>query len=627
MAINLSGLSLASDGAGGGGGVTAKMKFIPVTTLPNADEAKKTSVYLVPAKNATSKNKYDEYVVIKTENGYIWELFGQDVSVDLQSFATKTDLAKKQDKLVNQQNIRSINNVPLVGAGNINFEVFATAAEHKKVTDFVDNAPGTYATKEEAIVCLDITSFSQDNFIGERVHSVKIVQGKTEFASRSMNYGGGYIVFDLSPNDEQTIYEVFDSSYRFRGMLLVGIGASHSAYPTGADGMFAVGSDEYNRIYDMVRAAVPSVQIEELGNGITGKLTALESVSRRGTMEVWHAIIDYTKRFEIRATGTTIIARFAVNPYNPKPQHQFVKPSYDVIDGVDVRMTICSDAACTNVIANEGELIEFAPGTFVYVKYDLYYHSSVLGKKVWFAAKDAYGDFVGEKIETLSPVTLFCESDYVSPLNGNIRVHTIGGMLNAAGKRFGSDYRYLSKLTMDGVAPSGGGDLSRVSVGNAFEIFVNASENNLGDTINIRVESAAVDVFVSNEESPAYKEEIETRVTALENKSNLLIKVVSALPAVGDAKENLIYVIASPDGEDGNLYDEYIITNGAWEKVGSRKVNLDGFATEAELAQLDLKVGEIKTLVESYDLDVISSMLDELNGTSDINGQLDELNS
>ena len=151
MAINLSGISLTSDVTGGGGvsgGVTSKMKYIPVTTLPSADTAKKNAVYLIPSKNATAKNKYDEYVVLQTENGYIWELFGQDVSVDLQSFATKTDLNKKQDKLVNQQNIRSINNVPLVGAGNVNFEVFATAAEHKKVIDFVNDAPNTYATSE-----------------------------------------------------------------------------------------------------------------------------------------------------------------------------------------------------------------------------------------------------------------------------------------------------------------------------------------------------------------------------------------------------------------------------------------------------------------------------------------------
>ena len=142
MAINLSGISLTSDVTGGGGvsgGVTSKMKFIPVTTLPPADEAKKTAVYLLPSKNTTTKNKYDEYVVLETASGFIWELFGQDVSVDLQSFATKTDLNKKQDKLVNQQNIRSINGIPLVGAGNIQLETLTTA-EKNKILGLVDTS-------------------------------------------------------------------------------------------------------------------------------------------------------------------------------------------------------------------------------------------------------------------------------------------------------------------------------------------------------------------------------------------------------------------------------------------------------------------------------------------------------
>lgn len=147
MAINLSGISLTSDVTGGGGvsgGVTAKMKFIPVTTLPPADEAKKTAVYLLPSKNTTTKNKYDEYVVLETASGFIWELFGQDVSVDLQSFATKTELNKKQDKLVNQQSIRSINGIPLLGAGNIQLETLTTAEKNKVlelIVKAIEDAP------------------------------------------------------------------------------------------------------------------------------------------------------------------------------------------------------------------------------------------------------------------------------------------------------------------------------------------------------------------------------------------------------------------------------------------------------------------------------------------------------
>lgn len=186
MAINLSGISLTSDVTGGGvsGGVTAKMKFIPVTTLPSADEANKTAVYLLPSRNTTSKNKYDEYVVLKTENGFIWELFGQDVSVDLQSFATKTELNKKQDKLVNQQNIRSINGIPLVGAGNVNLDVFSSAAEKQKVLNFVEHGGGGMTDEErEKLTALDLKVGELGDFLtNEEIDDIflgglKIVDG------------------------------------------------------------------------------------------------------------------------------------------------------------------------------------------------------------------------------------------------------------------------------------------------------------------------------------------------------------------------------------------------------------------------------------------------------------------
>ena len=269
---------------------------------------------------------------------------------------------------------------------------------------------------------------------------------------------------------------------------------------------------------------------------IDGRIDYLDNVSVRGIMEVWHTIIDYTKKFDVRATGSTVVARFAVNPYNPHPQHQFVIPSYKVTEGVDVKMTICSDAACTNVIADEGDKIEFAAGNFVYVKYELYYHTSVLGKKVEFAAHDAYGDYTGDTIATLSPVIMFCESDYVTPASGTIKVHTLnGGMLNAAGKKFGSDYRYLSKLSMTGATPSGGGDLSRVKVGKDFVINVNASADNTGDTIHIQVENAAVDVAVSTDKSPAYRE-LEYDIDAIDSRVS---KIEHAL-LIDEKKDNVI---------------------------------------------------------------------------------------
>lgn len=58
-----------------------------------------------------------------------------------------------------------------------------------------------------------------------------------------------------------------------------------------------------------------------------------------------------------------------------------------------------------------------------------------------------------------------------------------------------------------------------------------------------------------------------------------------------------------------------------------RNVNEKINETNDKLSELEGIRGNLEELVKSYDMDVISSILDDLNGTSDINGQLDELNS
>lgn len=51
--------------------------------------------------------------------------------------------------------------------------------------------------------------------------------------------------------------------------------------------------------------------------------------------------------------------------------------------------------------------------------------------------------------------------------------------------------------------------------------------------------------------------------------------IVETLPAVKDAKDNVIYMIkkATPDGS--NLYDEYMLISGALEKIGDTKTVIE----------------------------------------------------
>lgn len=56
------------------------------------------------------------------------------------------------------------------------------------------------------------------------------------------------------------------------------------------------------------------------------------------------------------------------------------------------------------------------------------------------------------------------------------------------------------------------------------------------------------------------------------------IQVVEALPTK-DISPTVIYLVAKGD-EAQNIYEEFIFTNGAWEKLGTQSTNLQGYAKE-----------------------------------------------
>lgn len=65
--------------------------------------------------------------------------------------------------------------------------------------------------------------------------------------------------------------------------------------------------------------------------------------------------------------------------------------------------------------------------------------------------------------------------------------------------------------------------------------------------------------------------------------ANLKREIVEALPATGEA--NIIYMVSRTEAEEGNVYDEYMYINNAWEKIGSTDVDLSGYYTKEEIDQ------------------------------------------
>jgi len=63
---------------------------------------------------------------------------------------------------------------------------------------------------------------------------------------------------------------------------------------------------------------------------------------------------------------------------------------------------------------------------------------------------------------------------------------------------------------------------------------------------------------------------------------------VDALPEISEASANTIYLLARPSSEqeENNLRDEYILFDGAWEKIGSTAVDMSGYVKSDDLIPL-----------------------------------------
>ncbi len=54
-------------------------------------------------------------------------------------------------------------------------------------------------------------------------------------------------------------------------------------------------------------------------------------------------------------------------------------------------------------------------------------------------------------------------------------------------------------------------------------------------------------------------------------------QTVDSLPAVADALDNVIYLVPNGETSGSNVKDEYMLINGALEKIGSTNVDLSGY--------------------------------------------------
>ena len=116
--------------------------------------------------------------------------------------------------------------------------------------------------------------------------------------------------------------------------------------------------------------------------------------------------------------------------------------------------------------------------------------------------------------------------------------------------------------------------------------------------------------------------------TAVANADHLKREIVSVLPEVEEADEHTIYMVGTGVGSEDSVYEEYMLINGGFEKVGSSEVDLTNYALKSYVdsakteaintagtnadAKITAKVGDIgsstvKQYVDQAETDAIAS--------------------
>lgn len=72
--------------------------------------------------------------------------------------------------------------------------------------------------------------------------------------------------------------------------------------------------------------------------------------------------------------------------------------------------------------------------------------------------------------------------------------------------------------------------------------------------------------------------------TAVANADHLKREIVEELPDPGEADENTIYMVGTGEGSEDSTYEEYMLVNGAFEKIGSSEVDLTNYALKSEVS-------------------------------------------
>ena len=142
-----------------------------------------------------------------------------------------------------------------------------------------------------------------------------------------------------------------------------------------------------------------------------------------------------------------------------------------------------------------------------------------------------------------------------------------------------------------------------------------ADVTGLQDALNDKADSA--DTLAGYGITDAYtKLETDGKIAeAVANADHLKREIVESLPEVGAADQHTIYMVAIEGGEGEQKYEEFMLINGAFEKIGDSAVDLTGYATETYVDQAETDaVNSAKSYTDTEVAEAITTSKSYANG-------------
>lgn len=95
------------------------------------------------------------------------------------------------------------------------------------------------------------------------------------------------------------------------------------------------------------------------------------------------------------------------------------------------------------------------------------------------------------------------------------------------------------------------------------------------------------------------------------------VEIVQALPQTGDAQT--IYMLPKADSAATDVYEEYIYTNNAWEKIGNTQTDLSQYYTKSETDTL--LNGKQTTLTAGTGIQIVNNVISATGGGASIDDE------